>query len=172
MCFHPGSHVGGGIEYGIDRIAEALNEVLNKEQNIILLLETMSGKGSEVGFTFEQISKIIDKVELNEKLGVCLDTCHVYSAGYDIVNNLDKVLEEFDNIIGLDRLKAIHLNDSITEFNSKKDRHEQIGQGSLGLDAIINFINHPKLKDLPFFLETPLDENGHKQEIKMLRQYV
>lgn len=172
MCFHPGSHVGGGIEYGIDRIAEALNEVLTKEQNIILLLETMSGKGSEVGFTFEQISKIIDKVELNEKLGVCLDTCHVYSAGYDIVNNLDKVLEEFDNIIGLNRLKAIHLNDSMTEFNSKKDRHEQIGQGSLGLDAIINFINHPKLKDLPFFLETPLDENGHKQEIKMLRQYV
>lgn len=169
MCFHPGSHVGGGIDFGIQRIVDALNETLTGEENITLLIETMSGKGTEIGFDFNQIKKIIDGVNHNEKLGVCLDTCHIFSAGYDIVNDLDNVLEEFDNIIGLDRLKAIHLNDSMMPFGDKKDRHEIIGEGKIGLEAIINFMTHPKINHLPFFLETPLEEEGHKREIEMLK---
>lgn len=172
ICFHPGSHVGGGIDAGIDKIIAALNEALTGNENITVLLETMSGKGTEIGFEFEQIKRIIDGVEHNEKLGVCLDTCHIFSAGYDIVNNLDEVLNQFDEIIGLDRLKTIHLNDSMMGFGEKKDRHSVIGEGKIGLDAIINFMTHPKIKDLPFFLETPLEDEGHKREIKMLRDII
>lgn len=167
--FHPGSHVGQGVEAGIDMIAELLDKVLSKEQTTMVLLETMSGKGSEVGAKFEELQKIMDRVKLPEKLGVCLDTCHVYSAGYDIVNNLDEVLAEFDKIIGLDKLKAIHLNDSKMSFASHKDRHEKIGQGTIGLDAIVRIVNHKKLKELPFILETPNDLAGWAQEIKLLR---
>ena len=134
-----------------------------------MLLETMAGKGSEVGSRFEELREIIDKTKLSDKLGVCLDTCHVYDAGYDIVNDLDGVLEEFDRVIGLDRLKAIHLNDSKNPFSSHKDRHEKIGEGSLGLDAIKRIINHPKLKDLPFFLETPNELDGYRREIELLK---
>lgn len=167
--FHPGSHVGQGIDAGIDMIAKLLDKVLTKEQTTTVLLETMSGKGSEVGAKFEELQKIMDRVKLPEKLGVCLDTCHVYSAGYDIVNNLDEVLAEFDTIIGLDKLKAIHLNDSKMPFASHKDRHEKIGQGTIGLDAIVRIVNHKKLKELPFILETPNDLAGWAQEIKLLR---
>ncbi|MDV4151076.1 deoxyribonuclease IV [Clostridium sp. AL.422] len=167
--FHPGSHVKQGVEIGINYIVELLNNVLKEEQTTTVLLETMAGKGSEVGRTFEEIAEIISRVELKDKMGVCLDTCHVYDAGYDIVNNLDGVLEEFDRVIGLDRLKAIHLNDSKNPFKSHKDRHEKIGEGFLGLDAITNIINHPKLKHLPFFLETPNELDGYAKEIELLR---
>ncbi len=167
--FHPGSHVKQGVEIGINYIVELLNNVLREDQTTTVLLETMAGKGSEVGRTFEEIAEIISRVELKDKMGVCLDTCHVYDAGYDIVNNLDGVLEEFDRIIGLDRLKAIHLNDSKNPFKSHKDRHEKIGEGFLGLDAITNIINHPKLKHLPFFLETPNELDGYAKEIELLR---
>ena len=167
--FHPGSHVGQGLQKGIEMIAEILNEVLTKEQTTTVLLETMSGKGSEVGATFEELRAIIDRVALKDKMGVCLDTCHVYSAGYDIAGDLDGVLEKFDKIIGLDRLKAVHLNDSKTPFASHKDRHEQIGKGSIGAEAIVYFIKHPKLKHLPFILETPNDLNGWAEEIRFLR---
>lgn len=167
--FHPGSHVGQGVEVGIDMIAALLDRVLTKNQTTMVLLETMSGKGSEVGAKFEELQQIISKVKLPEKLGVCLDTCHVYSAGYDIVNNLDEVLAEFDTIIGLDKLKAIHLNDSKMPFASHKDRHEKIGQGTIGLDTIVRIVNHKKLKELPFILETPNDLAGWAQEIKLLR---
>ncbi|MCF0149229.1 MAG: deoxyribonuclease IV [Clostridium sp.] len=167
--FHPGSHVKQGVEIGINYIVELLNNVLKEEQTTTVLLETMAGKGSEVGRTFEEIAEIISRVELKDKMGVCLDTCHVYDAGYDIVNDLDGVLEEFDRIIGLDRLKAIHLNDSKNPFKSHKDRHEKIGEGSLGLEAITNIINHPKLKHLPFFLETPNELDGYAKEIELLR---
>lgn len=167
--FHPGSHVKQGVEVGINYIVELLNNVLKKDQTTTVLLETMAGKGSEVGRNFEEIAEIISRVELKEKMGVCLDTCHVYDAGYDIVNDLDNVLEEFDKIIGLDRLKAIHLNDSKNPFKSHKDRHEKIGEGFLGLEAIVNIINHPKLKHLPFFLETPNELDGYAKEIELLR---
>ncbi len=167
--FHPGSHVQQGVEVGIQYIADMLNNVLTKEQTTTVLLETMSGKGSEVGRSFEEIKAIIDKVQLNEKLGVCLDTCHVYDGGYDIVNNLDGVLKEFDEIIGLDRLKAIHLNDSKNPFASHKDRHEIIGGGNLGLEAIERIINHPLLREIPFFLETPNDIDGYRKEIELLK---
>lgn len=167
--FHPGSHVGQGVEAGIDMIAALFDKVLTKEQTTIVLLETMSGKGSEVGAKFEELQQIISRVKLSEKLGVCLDTCHVYSAGYDIVGNLDGVLTEFDDIIGLDKLKAIHLNDSKMSFASHKDRHEKIGQGTIGLNAIVRIINHENLKELPFILETPNDLAGWAQEIKLLR---
>lgn len=167
--FHPGSHVGQGADKGIDMIAEVLNMVLKPEQTTTVLLETMAGKGSEVGRNFEEIRAIIDKVELNDKLGVCLDTCHIWDGGYDIVNKLDEVIEEFDRVIGLDRLKAIHLNDSKNPFKSHKDRHEKIGEGSLGLEAISRIINHPKLRHLPFFLETPNELDGYKNEIELLR---
>jgi len=168
--FHPGSHVGQGIEQGIEMIAEILNEVLTKDQTTTVLLETMSGKGSEVGATFEELRAIIDRVVLKDKIGVCMDTCHVYSAGYDIAGDLDGVLEKFDKIIGLDRLKAVHLNDSKTEFASHKDRHEQIGKGSIGAEAIVRFINHPQLKHLPFILETPNDLKGWADEIQFLKE--
>ncbi len=168
--FHPGSHVGQGVEAGIDMIAGLLNEILSPDQTTTVLLETMSGKGSEVGSTFEELRQIIDKVELQHKLGICLDTCHVYDAGYDIVNDLDGVLAAFDKTIGLDRLLAIHLNDSKNPFASHKDRHEKIGQGTLGLEAITKVINHSKLRHLPFFLETPNDLDGYRAEIKLLRE--
>ena len=167
--FHPGSHVKQGVEVGINYIVELLNTVLKEDQTTTVLLETMAGKGSEVGRTFEEIAEIISRVKLKNKMGVCLDTCHVYDAGYDIVNNLDGVLDEFDKIIGLDRLKAIHLNDSKNPFKSHKDRHEKIGEGFLGLEAITNIINHPKLKHLPFFLETPNELDGYAREIELLR---
>lgn len=168
--FHPGSHVGQGTEKAIELIARLLNTVIKPEQTTTVLLETMSGKGTEVGSSFQELHEIICRTELAEHIGVCLDTCHVYSAGYDIVNDLDGVLTEFDNIIGLGRLKAIHLNDSLTPFASRKDRHAKIGQGSLGLAAIIRIINHPKLKNLPFILETPNDNDGYRQEIQLLRE--
>ncbi len=167
--FHPGSHTGQGVEIGIQQIVEILNEVLYPEMKTTVVLECMAGKGSEIGRSFEEIAEIISKVKLNHKLGVCLDTCHVYSAGYDIVNHLDDVLNEFDAIIGLDRLKAIHLNDSKMPFASNKDRHEKIGEGTLGLDAIVRIINHPKLRELPFYLETPNELDGYKQEIELLK---
>lgn len=167
--FHPGSHVSQGAQVGIDYISSMLNEVITEDQKTIILLETMAGKGSEVGRSFEEIKAIIDKVKLNHKLGVCLDTCHVYDGGYDIVNDLDNVLNEFDRVIGLDRLKAIHLNDSKNPFESHKDRHEKIGEGFLGIDAITRIINHEKLKDLPFFLETPNEIDGYEREIALLK---
>lgn len=167
--FHPGSHVKQGVDVGINYIVEMLNKVLKPEHTTIVLLETMAGKGTEVGRTFEEIAEIISRVELKEKMGVCLDTCHVYDAGYDIVNDLDGVLEKFDRIIGLDRLHAIHLNDSKNPFNSHKDRHEKIGEGEIGFEAIKKIINHPKLKNIPFFLETPNELDGYAKEIEMLR---
>lgn len=168
--FHPGSHVNQGVDVGIDYIIKALNEILYKNQATTVLLETMAGKGSEIGRNFEEIKRIIDGVDLKENLGVCLDTCHVYDAGYDIVNNLDGVLDEFDNVIGLENLKAIHLNDSKNPFASHKDRHEKIGEGSLGTEALVRVINNPRLKHLPFFLETPNELPGYKKEIELLRK--
>ncbi|MBO7611259.1 MAG: deoxyribonuclease IV [Elusimicrobia bacterium] len=168
--FHPGSHVGQGIDAGIKIIADTLNTVLKKEQTTTVLLETMSGKGSEVGSKFEELKQIIDLVELKDKVGVCLDTCHIYDGGYDIVNDLDAVIKQFDDIIGLEKLKAIHLNDTKNPFASHKDRHEKIGEGYLGLDAISKVINHPKLKKLPFYLETPNEIDGYAKEIKILKE--
>lgn len=167
--FHPGSHTGQGVEKGIHLITEILNEVMFEGMTTVVLLETMSGKGSEIGKTFEEIRDIINGVELHQQMGVCLDTCHIYSAGYDIVNDLDGVLEKFDDIIGLNRLKAIHLNDSMTPFNSHKDRHACIGEGEIGLEAIMNLVNHPKLKDIPFLLETPNEIEGYEKEIVLLK---
>ena len=167
--FHPGSHVGQGAEVGISKIAEILNEVLTKDQSTIVLLETMSGKGTEVGRNFEELRQIIDRVELKDKLGVCLDTCHVWDGGYDIVNDLDSVFEEFDRIIGLDRLKAIHLNDSMNPLGSHKDRHARIGEGEIGLEALVRVINHPATEGIPFILETPNDDEGWTHEIALLR---
>ena len=169
--FHPGSHVKQGADIGIDLIADALNDILSAGGKTPILLETMAGKGSEVGRSFEELRAIIDKVEQKERLGVCLDTCHVYDAEYDIVNNLDGVLQEFDDIIGLNRLKAIHLNDSKNPMGSHKDRHEKIGEGSLGLDAVTRIINHPKLLHLPFYLETPNEAEGYAREIALLKTY-
>ena len=168
--FHPGSHVGQGAEAGIAKIAEILNEVLIKEQTTTVLLETMSGKGSEVGRNFQELRQIIDQVELKEKLGVCLDTCHVWDGGYDIVNDLDGVLIEFDQIIGLDRLKAIHLNDSMNGLGSHKDRHAKIGEGEIGLEALVRVINHPATRGIPFILETPNNDEGWRREISLLRE--
>ena len=168
--FHPGSHVKQGADVGIQLICEHLNEVLYPEMTTTVLLETMSGKGSEVGRSFEEIRHIIDRTELSDKLGVCLDTCHVYDAGYDVVNNLDDVLDEFDRIIGIDRLKAIHINDSKNPFESHKDRHEVIGGGFIGIDAFERIINHKSLRDLPFFLETPNELDGYQKEIEVLRR--
>ena len=167
--FHPGSHTGIGVELGTEYIIKTLNAIMYPEMKTTILLEAMSGKGSEIGRSFEELKTIIDGVQCKDKIGVCLDTCHVYSAGYDIVNDLDGVLDEFDRIIGLDRLKAIHLNDSKMPFNSNKDRHECIGKGTIGLTALTNVINHPKLKDLPFFLETPNELDGYKEEIALLK---
>lgn len=169
--FHPGSHVGQGTKIAIPQIVEILNDVMPEAKNTTVLLETMSGKGSEVGRTFEELAEIISQAKINspDKLGVCLDTCHVYSAGYDIINRLDEVLEAFDKVIGLNRLHAIHLNDSMTEFNSHKDRHEKLGMGTLGLEGLIRFINHPALRGLPVNLETPNENDGYKKEIDILR---
>lgn len=167
--FHPGSHVKQGVDVGINYIVDMLNEVLKPEQTTTVLLETMAGKGTEVGRNFEEIAEIISRVELKDKMGVCLDTCHVHDGGYDIVNDLDGVLDEFDRIIGLDRLKAIHLNDSKNIVNSHKDRHEKIGEGEIGLEAIKKIINNPRLKGIPFFLETPNELDGYKKEIELLR---
>lgn len=166
---HPGSHTGLGIDAAIEIISAQLNLVLREDQETLVLLETMSGKGTEVGSKFEEIGRIIEGVNLKEKVGVCLDTCHVHEAGYDIVGDLDGVLEEFDKYIGLDKLYAIHLNDSKNERGAHKDRHEVIGKGKIGLEAIERIINHEKLRDLPFYLETPQDLEGHKEEIELLR---
>jgi deoxyribonuclease-4 len=167
--FHPGSHVQQGVDTGIRLIAEMLNRLLKPEQRTTVLLETMAGKGSEVGRSFEELRAIIDRVELDDHLGVCLDTCHVFDGGYDVVHHLDEVLADFDRIIGLRRLRAIHLNDSMNVLNSHKDRHAKIGEGKLGLEAITRIINHPLLRELPFNLETPNEIDGYADEIKLLK---
>ena len=168
--FHPGSHVGQGTDQGVALIAQGLNGLLRPDQSTTVLLETMAGKGSEVGGRFEELRTILDQVELGDRMGVCLDTCHVWDAGYDIAGNLDGVLEEFDRVIGLDRLRAIHLNDSKNPLGSHKDRHACIGQGCIGLEALVRVTRHPALKDLPFCLETPNDLPGYAREIALLRQ--
>lgn len=168
---HPGSHVGQGSEAGIAMIAAELNAAMFPSQNTSILLETMAGKGTEVGRSFAELRSIIDRIELQDKIGVCLDTCHIWDAGYDIVNNLDEVLEEFDRIIGLNRLKAIHLNDSLNPCGSHKDRHAKIGEGCIGLEALVRVINHPQLRKLPFILETPNDHDGYAREIALLRAH-
>ena len=167
--FHPGSHVKQGAEAGIAMIAEVLNEVLAPEQTTTVLLETMAGKGTEVGRSFEELAAIIDRVELSDHMGVCLDTCHVHDAGYDIVNDLDGVLEEFDRVLGIDRLRAVHINDSKNPCGAHKDRHEVIGEGYIGIDAFERIVNHPALRDLPFILETPNELPGYAKEIELLR---
>ena len=167
--FHPGSHVKQGVEVGIELICSLLNKVLTPDLTTTVLLETMAGKGSEIGRSFEELRAIIDGTEVNEKLGVCLDTCHISDAGYDIINDLDGVLEEFDRIVGLDRLKAIHINDSKNPPESHKDRHEKIGDGFLGLETFKKVINHPKLRELPFLLETPNEIDGYAKEIEILK---
>ena len=169
--FHPGSHVGQGAEKGIELIVEALNDILDENQSTTVLLETMAGKGSEVGRSFEELREIIDRVELNEKLGVCFDTCHVWDGGYDIVNNLDGVLDEFDRVIGLDRLCAVHFNDSMNDCGAHKDRHEKIGQGKIGLEAMKRVALHPALQGKPFILETPNDDDGYAAEIAMFKKW-
>ena len=167
--FHPGSHVGQGKEAGIEMIAQLLNQILNPEQTTTVLLETMAGKGSEIGRNFEELREIIDRVELDEKMGVCLDACHVSDGGYDIVGSLDGVLEEFDRVLGIDRLKALHINDSLNPQGSHKDRHARIGEGHIGLDAIAKVVYHPALKGLPCILETPNELDGYAAEIKMIK---
>lgn len=169
--FHPGSHVGQGAEAGIELIAEALNEVLTPEQTTIVLLETMAGKGSEVGRNFEELREILDRVTLGDKMGVCLDTCHVWDGGYDIVNHLDEVLEEFDQVIGLDRLYAVHFNDSMNECGTHKDRHAKIGEGCIGLEGMRRVATHPLLAGRPFILETPNDDEGYAREIRLVREW-
>lgn len=168
--FHPGSHVGQGSSQGIAIIGEVLNGVLKEDMTTTVLLETMAGKGTEVGRNFEELRAILDLVDLKEKMGVCLDTCHIWDGGYDVVNNLDGVLKEFDDVIGLSKLKAVHLNDSMNPLGSHKDRHEKIGEGNIGLKAMGQIINHPKLQGLPFILETPNDDAGWAKEIAMLRE--
>ena len=168
--FHPGSHVQQGAEKGIELIAELLNEVLSPSQKTLVLLETMAGKGTEIGRSFEELAAIIDRVNCKEKLGVCLDTCHIWDAGYDIVDDLDGVLDKFDRVIGLSHLHAIHLNDSLNVRAARKDRHARIGEGELGLQALTRVIRHPKLRHLPFILETPNDDAGYAREIAMLRE--
>ena len=168
--FHPGSHVGQGVETGCRQIAAMLDRVVTPERRTTVLLETMAGKGSEVGSRFEELRAILDRVELSDKMGVCLDTCHVSDAGYDITNDLDGVLAEFDRVIGLSRLLAIHVNDSMNPLGARKDRHALIGQGAIGTEAIVRIIAHPSLRHLPFLLETPTDDKGHGEEIAMLRR--
>ena len=169
--FHPGSHVGQGAEAGIQLIADALNGVLTKDQNTIVLLETMAGKGTEVGRNFEELREILDRVTLKEKMGVCFDTCHVWDGGYDIVNHLDEVLAEFDRVIGLDRLYAVHFNDSMNDCGAHKDRHEKIGDGKIGLEAMKRIATHPALSGRPFILETPNDDAGYAREIAWIREW-
>lgn len=168
--FHPGSHTGQGTETGIEQIADMLNSILTKEQKSVVLLETMAGKGSEIGRNFEELTAIIDKIELKDKIGVCLDTCHMHDGGYNIVNNLDGVIKEFDKVVGLSYLKAIHLNDSMNPISAHKDRHEKIGEGHIGLDAFKKIINHPALCALPFYLETPNELDGYAKEIETLKK--
>lgn len=167
--FHPGSHVGQGEKKGIELTAEIINTVLDKEHTTTLLLETMAGKGSEIGKSFEELREILDKTVLSEKVGVCLDTCHVFDGGYDVAEKLDEVLFEFDKIIGITKLRALHLNDSKNPFASHKDRHEKIGEGFIGINAFEKIINHPLLKDIPFLLETPNETEGYKKEIELLK---
>lgn len=169
--FHPGSHVGQGIDTGVAWIAEALNAILRPDQTTTVLLETMAGKGTEVGGRFEELRAILDRVELDSKMGVCLDTCHVSDAGYDLIGDLDGVLTEFDKVIGLDRLKAIHLNDSKNPPGSHKDRHACIGEGTIGLEALTRVVRHPALRDLPFCLETPNELPGYAKEIALMRSF-
>ncbi len=169
--FHPGSHVKQGAEAGISMIAEVLNDVLAPDQSTVVLLETMAGKGTEVGRTFEELAAIIDRVELSGHMGVCLDTCHVHDAGYDIVNDLDGVLEEFDRVLGIGRLRAVHINDSKNPCGAHKDRHEVIGKGYIGLEAFERIVNHPALSALPFILETPNELPGYAEEIELLRGF-
>lgn len=169
--FHPGSHVGQGADTGIELIAEALNEALKPDQTTTVLLETMAGKGTEVGRNFEELREILDRVELKGKMGVCLDTCHVWDGGYDIVNDLDGVLKEFDRVIGLDRLKAVHFNDSMNDCGSHKDRHARIGEGKIGAEAMRHVAVHPLLEGRPFILETPNDDEGYKREIHLVREW-
>ena len=170
--FHPGSHVGQGVEKGIELIAETLNEALTAEQSTIVLLETMAGKGSEVGRNFEELREIIDRVELSEKVGVCFDTCHTWDGGYDIVNDLDGVLTEFDRVIGLDRLCAVHFNDSMNLLGAHKDRHQKIGQGEIGAEAMKRIACHPALQGKPFILETPNEDDGYAKEIALIQSWV
>lgn len=170
--FHPGSHVGQGAEKGIELIAETLNEALTAEQSTIVLLETMAGKGSEVGRNFEELREIIDRVELSEKVGVCFDTCHTWDGGYDIVNDLDGVLTEFDRVIGLDRLCAVHFNDSMNPLGAHKDRHQKIGQGEIGAEAMKRIACHPALQGKPFILETPNEDDGYAKEIALIQSWV
>ena len=172
IVFHPGSHTGIGIEAGIENIIRGLNQAITKSQNITVLLETMSGKGTEIGVRFEELKTIRDGVNHPEKVGICLDTCHVFSAGYDIVNHLEEVLDELDENIGLSYLRAIHLNDSMMPFGSRKDRHATIGDGEIGLEALMKVITNPRLAGIPFYLETPLDDAGHKKEIQMIKEYL
>lgn len=168
--FHPGSHVGQGTEKGIELITELLNRIITPQQSTVILLETMAGKGSEIGGRFEELRAIIDGVEIKEKIGVCMDTCHISDAGYDIVNDLDGVLDEFDRVVGLEKLHALHINDSLNSTGSHKDRHAKIGEGCIGFEAIAAFVNHPKLKGLPCILETPNELDGYAREIAMLRE--
>ena len=169
--FHPGSHVGQGADMGIQLISDMLNDILTPHQTTTVLLETMAGKGTEVGRNFQELKEIIDRVELQDKIGVCMDTCHIWDGGYDIVNHLDEVITEFDNIIGLHRLKAIHLNDSMNPLGAHKDRHAKIGEGHIGLDALVRVINHPALRNLPFYLETPNELDGYAKEIALLKEH-
>ena len=172
IVFHPGSHTGIGTEAGIENIIRGLNQAITESQNIMVLLETMSGKGTEIGVRFEELKTIRDGVNHPEKVGICLDTCHVFSAGYDIVNHLEEVLDELDENIGLSYLRAIHLNDSMMPFGSRKDRHATIGDGEIGLEALMKVITNPRLAGIPFYLETPLDDAGHKKEIQMIKEYL
>lgn len=167
--FHPGSHTGQGVETGIEQIVSALDSVMWEDMNTTILLETMAGKGSEVGACFEEIRAIIDKVKIPEKLGVCLDTCHVWDGGYDIVTDIDAVLDEFDRVIGLDKLCAIHMNDSLNVLAAHKDRHAKLGEGNIGLEALEKIVRHPKLQGMPFILETPNDDAGYAKEIAWVR---
>ena len=169
--FHPGSHVGQGAEEGVRLIAETLNEVLTPDMTTTVLLETMAGKGTEVGRSFQELRAIIDRVELSEKLGICLDTCHIWDGGYDIVNHLDEVLEEFDAVIGLERLRAVHFNDSMNERGAHKDRHARIGEGHIGLEGMKRVATHPLFAGKPFILETPNDDEGYKREIALVRSW-
>lgn len=170
LVFHPGSHTGIGVETGIKNIIAGLDQAITGRENITVLLETMSGKGTEIGASFEELKAIRDGVKHPEKIGICLDTCHVFAAGYDIVHGLEGVLGEFDRILGLSLLRAVHFNDSMMPFGSRKDRHAPVGKGEIGMDALLRVMRHPVLENLPFYLETPFDEEGHKAEIQMIRE--
>ena len=172
LVFHPGSHTGIGVEAGMEHIARGLNQAVTQTQNITVLLETMSGKGTEIGASFEELKRIREGLRFPEKIGICLDTCHVFAAGYDIVNDLEGVLLEFDRVLGLHLLKAIHLNDSMMPLGSHKDRHAAFGEGLIGMEALLRVMRHPMLSGLPFYLETPLDDQGHKEEIRRIKELI